>query len=35
MAGSFRFDGTADEIVARVGTISTLWGVRYRSVTDW
>ncbi len=34
MAGSFRFDGTADELVVRIGAISTLRGVRYWSVTD-
>ena len=34
MAGSFRFDGTADELIARIGAISTLPGVRYWSVTD-
>ena len=34
MAGSFRFDGTADEVVERIGAISTLPGVRYWSVTD-
>jgi hypothetical protein len=34
MAGSFRFDGTADELVARIGAISTLRGVQYWSVTD-
>lgn len=34
MAGSFRFDGTADEVVRRIGAISTLPGVRYWSVTD-
>ena len=34
LAGSFRFDGTADELVARIGAISTLRGVRYWSVTD-
>lgn len=33
-AGSFRFDGTADKLVARIGAISTLRGVRYWSVTD-
>ena len=34
MAGSFRFDGTLDEVVERIGAISTLPGVRYWSVTD-
>jgi hypothetical protein len=34
IAGSFRFDGTADDLVARIGAISTLRGVRYWSVTD-
>jgi hypothetical protein len=34
MAGSFRFDGTADQLVARIGAISTLRRVRYWSVTD-
>jgi hypothetical protein len=33
-AGSFRFDGTVDQLVARIGAISTLRGVRYWSVTD-
>jgi hypothetical protein len=34
MAGSFRFDGSADELVARIGAISTLRGVRYWSTTE-
>jgi hypothetical protein len=34
LAGSFRFDGSADQLVARIGAISTLRGVRYWSVTD-
>jgi hypothetical protein len=34
MAGSFRFDGAADEPVARIGAISTPRSVRYWSVTD-
>ena len=34
IAGSFRFDGSADELAARVGAISTLRDVRYWSVTD-
>jgi hypothetical protein len=34
IAGSFRFDGTAENLVARIGAISTLQGVRYWSVTD-
>jgi hypothetical protein len=34
MVGSFRFDGTVDEVVERIGAISTLPGVRYWSVTD-
>jgi hypothetical protein len=34
LAGSFHFTGTADELVARIGAISTLRGVRYWSVTD-
>jgi hypothetical protein len=34
LAGSFRFDGTADHLVARIGAISSLRGVRYWSVTD-
>jgi len=34
MTGSFRFDGTVDEIVERIGAISTLPAVRYWSVTD-
>jgi hypothetical protein len=34
LAGSFHFDGTADELVSRIGAISTLRGVRYWSVTD-
>src|SRR4030095_9699049 len=34
LAGSFHFDGTIDELVARTGAISTLRGVRYWSVTD-
>jgi hypothetical protein len=34
MAGSFRFDGTVDELVARIGAISTLRGVRFWSVTE-
>ena len=34
VAGSFRFDGSADELAARVGAISTLRDVRYWSVTD-
>jgi hypothetical protein len=34
MAGSFRFDGSADELVERMGAISTLRGVRFWSVTD-
>jgi hypothetical protein len=33
MAGSFRFDGTADELVDRIGAISTLRYVRYWSAT--
>ena len=34
LAGSFHFAGTADELVARIGAISTLRSVRYWSVTD-
>jgi len=34
MAGSFRFDGASDELVARLGAISALRGVRYWSVND-
>ena len=34
MAGSFRFNGTVDELVARIGAISTLRGVRFWSVTE-
>jgi len=34
LAGSFPFTGTADELVARIGAISTLRSVRYWSVTD-
>ena len=34
MAGSFRFDGTADDVIARIGAISTLRDIRYWSVTD-
>ena len=34
LAGSFRFAATADELVARIGAISTLRSVRYWSVTD-
>lgn len=34
MAGSFRFDGTVDELLARIGAISTLSSVRFWSVTE-
>jgi len=34
VAGSFRFEGSADELVARIGAISKLRGIRYWSVTD-
>lgn len=34
LSGSFRFEGSADELVARIGAISTLRGIRYWSVTD-
>ena len=34
VAGSFHFEGTVDELVARIGAISTLREVRYWSVTD-
>jgi len=34
LAGSFYFAGTSDELVARIGAISTLRTVRYWSVTD-
>jgi hypothetical protein len=34
MAGSFRFDGTADELLARIGAISTLRSIRYWSVLN-
>jgi hypothetical protein len=34
VAGSFRFDGTVDEVVQRIGAISALPAVRYWSVTD-
>lgn len=34
MTGSFRFDGTADELVGRIGAISTLRRVRFWSVTE-
>jgi len=33
-AGSFRFDGTADQVLERIGAISALPAVRYWSVTD-
>jgi hypothetical protein len=33
-AGSFRFNGSADELIARIGAISTLRGIRYWSVTE-
>ena len=34
MAGSFRFEGAIDELIARIGAISTLRDVRFWSVTE-
>jgi hypothetical protein len=34
LAGSFRFDGSADELVARIGAISTRRSIRFWSVTE-
>jgi hypothetical protein len=34
LAGSFRFKGTTDDLLARFGAVSTLSGVRYWSVSD-
>jgi len=34
LAGSFQFDGTVDDLLGRIGAISTLPGVRYWSTTD-
>ena len=34
LAGSFRFDGTADELIGRIGAISRLRDIQYWSVTD-
>ena len=34
VAGSFRFDGSSDELVARIGAISTRRTVRFWSVTE-
>jgi hypothetical protein len=34
LAGSFRFDGTIDALLARIGAISTLPNMRYWSITD-
>jgi len=34
LAGSFRFDGSARDLVGRFGAISTLRGIRYWSVSD-
>ena len=34
LAGSFRFDGTVEDLIAREGAISTLRGIRYWSATE-
>jgi len=34
VAGSFRFEGSADELVARIGAISTRRSIRFWSVTE-
>lgn len=34
LAGSFRFDGDVEELLGRIGAISTLKGIRYWSTTD-
>jgi uncharacterized protein DUF6675 len=34
LAGRFRFEGSADDLLRRFGAISTLRGIRYWSVTD-
>jgi hypothetical protein len=34
LAGSFRHDGEVDELLARIGAISSLKGIRYWSTTD-
>ena len=34
LAGTFRFDGSADEMLERIGAVSAMRGIRYWSVTD-
>lgn len=34
VSGAFQFDGDADKLIARIGAVSAMKGVRYWSVTD-